>query len=95
MPIYEYRARDESSACDCCRQPFEVIHAAGEPPLEKCPGCSGPLARLISAPAKPRQSILSRQNIERHGFVQYKKAGGGRYEKTAGIEGPNVLRRPE
>jgi hypothetical protein len=31
-------------------------------------------------------------NLEKHGFTQYRKAGGGYYEKTAG-EGPRVIKR--
>ena len=33
---------------------------------------------------------LSTKNLERLGFTQYKKAGGGKYEKTAG-QGPDMI----
>jgi hypothetical protein len=30
--------------------------------------------------------------LSKHGFTQYRKAGGGYYEKTCG-EGPDVIKR--
>lgn len=55
------------------------------------------MRRLIGAPNTPRKwtdsnmrTNLSASNLERFGFMQYKKAGDGKYEKTAGA-GPDVI----
>jgi hypothetical protein len=37
--------------------------------------------------------LLKPANLEAKGFTQYRKAGDGYYEKTAGTEGPDVIHR--
>lgn len=44
MPLYEYE-------CSSCGHRIEVIQRIADPPLESCTECSGPVRRLISAPA--------------------------------------------
>jgi putative FmdB family regulatory protein len=44
MPLYEYE-------CSHCGHAFEVVQKAHGQPLKKCPKCSGPLRKLLSAPA--------------------------------------------
>lgn len=44
MPIYEYQ-------CLECGKRTEAIQRMADPPLATCPHCSGPLKKLISAPA--------------------------------------------
>ena len=44
MPIYEYE-------CEQCRHRMELIQKHNDPPLATCPKCSGPLRKLIAAPA--------------------------------------------
>jgi putative FmdB family regulatory protein len=44
MPLYEYQ-------CKKCRETTEVLQRAKDKPLEKCPKCGGPVAKLISSPA--------------------------------------------
>ncbi|MCJ7588197.1 MAG: zinc ribbon domain-containing protein [Candidatus Aminicenantes bacterium] len=44
MPLYEYE-------CSQCGHAFEVVQKAHGQPLKKCPKCSGPLRKLLSAPA--------------------------------------------
>ncbi len=44
MPIYEY-------ACAQCGHVEEVIQKVSDAALTTCPVCSGPYAKLISAPA--------------------------------------------
>ena len=44
MPLYEYQ-------CDACGRQFELIRKFSDPPLEKCPTCSGTVRKLISSPA--------------------------------------------
>ena len=51
------------------------------------------MRRLLSAAhtlKKISPANLSDSNLERLGFTKYKKAGGGKYEKTAG-QGPSVI----
>jgi putative FmdB family regulatory protein len=43
MPVYEYE-------CAPCRVIYEVRQAVAGPPVDACPRCQGPVARLISAP---------------------------------------------
>ena len=40
---------------------------------------------------KGTKSMLSPKNLDRLGFTQYKRAGDGHYEKTAG-GGPRVIK---
>jgi len=90
MPIYEYQPSGDRH-CDFCLRGFEVLRKTSEPELETCPQCDAPIVRKISAPSltKPGPS-LDAANIEKHGFTQYKKAGKGVYEKTAG-KGPDTI----
>jgi putative FmdB family regulatory protein len=90
MPIYEYRASSERR-CEFCRGGFEVMQKISDARLEKCPQCGAPVTRQISAAtiAKAGPSLDS-DNIAKHGFTQYKRAGQGVYEKTAG-KGPDVI----
>lgn len=49
------------------------------------------MERKISAPnIGGKGPALDEKNIEKHGFTQYKRAGKGVYEKTAG-KGPDVI----
>lgn len=100
MPIYEYVARD---AQECffatCGGKFEEFQTLDDAPLAECPVCGAACRRLISLPAikthdREKSGVLKAQNLERHGFTQYKKAGDGVWEKTAG-EGPQHLHRSD
>jgi putative FmdB family regulatory protein len=90
MPIYEYRPSGEQH-CEFCADGFEIIQKISDDRLSACPKCQAPIARQLSAPsiAKPGPS-LDQANIEKHGFTQYRRAGQGVYEKTAG-KGPDVI----
>lgn len=91
MPIYEYGA-DGSPGCEYCRGGFEVLQRITAERLAKCPKCGGPIRRLLSAPSVKmgRSHVLSKKNIEKHGFTQYKNTGQG-FERTAGTKGPKTL----
>lgn len=98
MPIYEY----EPLAGDCpfCRGRFEEIQSSDEPPLELCPACDAPCKRIISRPNikkydRGESGVLSKANLEKNGFLQYKKAGNGVWERTAGTseQGPRILKK--
>ena len=91
MPTYEYRCSGDSH-CELCAEGFDVVQKISDPRLEHCPQCEAPIRRLISAVAinKPGPA-LDRSQLEKHGFTQYKRAGKGVYEKTAG-KGPDVIK---
>ena len=90
MPLYEYEPDGES--CDFCRGRFEVMQKVADEPPEKCPKCGRKCHRVFSsfAPIKGTKSMLSPKNLAEKGFTQYKRAGGGCYEKTAG-SGPDLI----
>lgn len=90
MPLYEYKS--DAEGCDHCAAGFEMLQSVGEPPLARCPKCGGPCRRVFStfATIKSTRDTLSPKNLARHGFTQYKRAGGGHYEKTTG-EGPSLI----
>ncbi|MDO4574762.1 MAG: zinc ribbon domain-containing protein [Planctomycetia bacterium] len=91
MPLYKYEHSDVCGAdCDMI---FEELQDRSEAPLEKCPRCGQPVRRRFDfrvASVKSERDMLSPKNLAKHGFTQYKKSGGGFYEKTAG-DGPQVI----
>jgi putative FmdB family regulatory protein len=90
MPIYEYQVTGEQN-CDYCAHGFELLRKISDPELTGCPRCNAPVVRKISAPNIGGSGpSLNAAEIEKHGFTQYKRAGKGVYEKTAG-KGPKVI----
>ena len=81
MATYEYRARDAETACDVCRERFEVRQAMSEEPLTVCPECSGPVERVVSLCAisttQSTKSMLSDKNLKQKGFSKLVTEGGG------------------
>lgn len=49
MPIYEYRCLDEGHT-------FEALQKMGDPPLQECEVCQGPVTRVISVSNRPRNA---------------------------------------
>lgn len=90
MPIYQYAP--EGPGCAACSGGIEVLQRLADAPLESCPECGTPLRRLISAPqvVAGQAHRSSESHIGKHGFTQYRKAGGGVYEKTVG-KGPDYI----
>ena len=90
MPLYEFKARD--TGCPHCAEGFEILLKLTEDKPTVCPHCGNAVVQLISAPYVQAGSShhLNESNIEKHGFTQYRKAGGGVYEKTAG-KGPDFI----
>jgi putative FmdB family regulatory protein len=41
MPLYEYE-------CAKCKKVTEIIQKFSDAPLTQCPGCKGPVAKLLS-----------------------------------------------
>ncbi|HMM66637.1 MAG TPA: zinc ribbon domain-containing protein [Dokdonella sp.] len=90
MPIYQYQP--EGPGCPTCRKGLEVLQKLSDPPLARCPDCSTPLQRVISAPqvVSGQAHRTSESHAGKHGFTQYKRAGKGVYEKTVG-KGPDYI----
>jgi len=90
MPIYEYQAAGKD-CCEFCQNVFDIMQKLSDEPLNICPECHNPVKRKISRPnlASPAPS-LSNENIEKHGFTQFRKVEKGVYEKTAG-KGPDFI----
>ena len=90
MPIYEYAAVDQG--CPHCTGHFDVLQKLADAPLSVCPECGAPVVRVISAPsvAVGNSHLLKESHVEKHGFTQYRRAGKGVYEKTAG-KGPKFI----
>jgi putative FmdB family regulatory protein len=90
MPIYEYKCQ-EKRHCSLCVDGFDRLERITDPALTTCPQCGAKVKRVISAPNLTRASpSLESNNLEKHGFTQYRKASKGVYQKTAG-KGPEIL----
>jgi len=91
MPLYQYQA--EADGCEFCRRGFEVLQGVSDEPLVTCPECGRPCRRVFApfATIKSTKDMLSAKNLAQKGFTQYKRAGGGYYEKTAG-DGPSLIK---
>lgn len=90
MPIYEYIAA--GPGCDYCSAGFDHLQKLSEADLANCPRCGAALQRRISAPNTiiGNSHRTSESHAAKHGFTQYRRAGGGVYEKTAG-KGPDYI----
>ena len=91
MPIYEYE-HDIDPAGGCSAR-FEAFQKIADEPLANCPACGKACHRVLSVfgvAASGSAGILSKSNLEAHGFTQYSKKGKGYYEKTAGV-GPGAI----
>ena len=90
MPIYEYISAGQKP-CEHCAKAFEVMQKLTDPSLRFCPQCHAPVQRKISRPNLATQTPSMKQdNLEKHGFTQFKKVEKGVYEKTAG-KGPDFI----
>lgn len=91
MPLYDYAPK--SGKCKRCNGRFEVMQRVAEPKLTRCPTCDKPCQRLISAVALGGKYAVTPSKVKNSGLTQYKKAGDGVYERTAGAGGPEVIVR--
>jgi len=90
MPIYEYQASGDQ-CCEHCTGVFDVMQKMSDEPLKFCPECHNPVQRKISRPNLASAGpSLSAENIEKHGYTQFRKVEKGVYEKTAG-KGPDFI----
>jgi len=85
MPIYEYRAKDSTRACEHCAESFEVTQRMSDPPLDACPVCGRAVERVISlfsvSTTPSTRSQLSDKNIKRHGFTKLVNEGDGKFRR--------------
>ncbi len=91
MPIYEYEHEGDPDAG--CAARFEVFARMSDAALEKCPKCGRPCRRVLSTfgvAENGAKGLLSKSNLESHGFTQYVRKGKGYYEKSAGV-GPKAI----
>jgi len=90
MPIYEYAAVDKG--CAYCEAHFDLRQKLADTELTACPQCGAPIKRVLSAPnvAIGNAHVLKEGNVAAKGFTQYRRAGKGVYEKTAG-NGPKYI----
>ena len=89
MPIYEYE--HDSDPGQSCLVRFESFQPMSEEPFGSCPTCGKPCHRVLSIfGVASGGGLLSKSNLEAHGFTQFKKKGKGYYEKTAGV-GPGAI----
>jgi len=90
MPLYVYQVIEADGSEG---EIFEVLQGMSEPPLTQHPENGKPVQRILHTPNVTRRygaGNLNPATLARKGFTQYKKAGGGHYEKTAG-SGPDVI----
>ena len=91
MPTYEYQPSGPIN-CDYCQTGFEARQKISDARLTACPECGAPVIRRVSAVSIGKSTpSLNESNLEKHGFTQYRKAGKGVYEKTAG-KGPDTIK---
>ena len=84
MPLYEYR-------CLKCGHRFELIRKFSDPPLKKCVKCSGPVEKLMSAPAISFKGTgwYVTEHGNKKGAADRDKSGGtesGKSESKSGSE---------
>jgi putative FmdB family regulatory protein len=60
---------------------FEEIQKMSDPPLETCPKCGSPLAKLISVSSVGHSVSGLDQRAKAAGFHKLQKLGKGEYEK--------------
>ena len=97
MPTYEYEILDDAG--EPTGERFEWIQSMKTEALTKHPETGKPCRRAIVAtniagswsPLKDK-SKLSNKNLEKLGFTKYEKRGDGVMERTAGKEGPRILK---
>lgn len=86
MPTYTYRTRDPNKACDTCRECYEIIQRMSENALTTCPDCGGEIVRFMHATPTVRddstKTVLSDDNLKKHGFKKLVNRGGGKYDEV-------------
>lgn len=85
MPTYCYQAADEKG-CPLCLEGFEIVQSMKDDPMDACPECSAPILRIVQPPyintRSSTKSVLSDENVKRHGFTKIVNEGGGKFRKV-------------
>jgi predicted nucleic acid-binding Zn ribbon protein len=92
MPIYTYRTCRTDGRPD---EDYDFIQRVADAPYTEHPDSAEPIRRVLSAPNlalrhtdRRETNILSDKNVGDKGFTRYEKVGDGKYERTAGTDGP-------
>jgi putative FmdB family regulatory protein len=93
MPLYDYAPK--SGKCKQCNGRFEVVQRVSEPKLKRCPACSKPVERQISAAAVHGKFSMSPSKLKDLGMTKYQKTSDGSYQRTVGEGGPKMIREPK
>ncbi|PHQ79016.1 MAG: FmdB family transcriptional regulator [Phycisphaera sp.] len=100
MPTYDYEILDDQG--EPTGERFEWIQSMKSETLTKHPETGKPCQRAISVPSiagtwspLKEKSQLSNKNLERLGFTKYERRGDGVMERTAGKEGPQILKEDD
>lgn len=93
MPIYHY-VHDGPAAAEDCGAQIEAVQSMSDAPLTTCPRCGCGCHRVLTgfSVGRSTKDLLKPSSLAAKGFTQYKRAGDGVYEKTAGT-GPKTLNR--
>jgi predicted nucleic acid-binding Zn ribbon protein len=95
MPIYLYEYLDSDANP---REQVELMQKMSDPPLAVHPDNGRPIQRIVARPSvkglvdSRGDAMLKDSNLEKMGFTKYVRSEKGTYEKTAGRQGPDLLR---
>lgn len=85
MPLYTYKAKDAEKSCDYCKDGFETFQKIMENPLDYCPECENEIVKILHAAIQKKddstKTILSDENLKKHGFKKLINAGGGKFDE--------------
>lgn len=86
MPFYTYKPKAGEAGCNYCRDTFETVQRITEDALEECPECGCAIVRIMHAAVQKRddsnKTILSDENLKKHGFKKLVNAGGGKFDEV-------------
>lgn len=85
MPIYVYRVKEGEHGCADCKEPFEVLQALRDEPLERCPVCEQPVEKQVTAPNA--QFPAGPAALRNMGMARLEKRSDGNYENVSAQPG--------
>ncbi len=95
MPIYQYQILNRKNPPEV----IEIDEHCDAPPSTLHPITKEPIKRIIGSPSlvlkhssQIEKHSLSKENLEKHGFLRYEKnSSGDGYDRTAGESGPSSV----
>ena len=95
MPIYQYQILNGKNPPEV----IEIEEHYDAPPSTLHPITKEPIKRIIGSPSlvlkhssQIEKHSLSKENLEKHGFLRYEKnSSGDGYDRTAGESGPSSV----